>query len=447
MKPSASRPVQEKVFMFMPIIFTLLFAWFPSGLVLYWVTNSLLQFAQQWNVNRKMAAEKTNPLLNKKIEKSQKHNCCTCNSKRRSRIAVTRVSGPNAAEIYRKITNKEPEHMRARHTVFYGEGETRIDSGIALFFKGPDSYTGEDVFELSTHGSPAIIDVLLERLYMLGSRQAEPGEFTKRAYLNDKMDLTQAEAVADLIESVSARTAAAATRSLVGEFSEKVNDISNAITELRTLVETMLDFSDQDLEETKKHPDELIHKTKEAKKSLEKLIEQTRSGIRLRDGMVMAIVGEPNVGKSSLFNRICGNERAIVSSEAGTTRDIISENITIDGFPLKLLDTAGVKDSQNQIEKEGVKRAIEAGESADIVLEVVDAREWDQIKKINKSMLVLNKSDLMIKKPKIDSNKTFLLSAKTGEGIDNLLDHIAGLFMDNDSRLIHYCEKKTSEVN
>ena len=147
----------------------------------------------------------------------------------------------------------------------------------------------------------------------------------------------------------------------------------------------------------------------------------------------MAIVGEPNVGKSSLFNRICGNERAIVSSEAGTTRDIISENITIDGFPLKLLDTAGVRDSQNQIEKEGVKRAIEAGESADIVLEVVDAREWDQNKKINKSMLALNKSDLLIKKPEMDSNKVFLISAKTGEGIDNLLDHIAGLFMDDDS--------------
>ena len=147
----------------------------------------------------------------------------------------------------------------------------------------------------------------------------------------------------------------------------------------------------------------------------------------------MAIVGEPNVGKSSLFNRICGNERAIVSSEAGTTRDIISENITIDGFPLKLLDTAGVRDSQNQIEKEGVKRAIEAGESADIVLEVVDAREWDQNKKINKSMLAMNKSDLLIKKPETDTNKVFLISAKTGEGIDNLLDHIAGLFMDDDS--------------
>ena len=148
----------------------------------------------------------------------------------------------------------------------------------------------------------------------------------------------------------------------------------------------------------------------------------------------MAIVGEPNVGKSSLFNRICGNERAIVSSEAGTTRDIISENITIDGFPLKLLDTAGVRDSQNQIEKEGVKRAIEAGESADIVLEVVDAREWDQNKKINKSMLALNKSDLLIKKPEMDSNKVFLISAKTGEGIPELLMVVTGLaqkFLEN----------------
>ena len=174
--------------------------------------------------------------MNKKIEKVSGTIAALATARGTAGIAVTRVSGPNAAEIYRKITNKEPEHMRARHTVFYGEGETRIDSGIALFFKGPDSYTGEDVFELSSHGSPAIIDILLERLYMLGSRQAEPGEFTKRAYLNDKMDLTQAEAVADLIESVSARTAAAATRSLVGEFSERVNDISKAIAEVKNSV-------------------------------------------------------------------------------------------------------------------------------------------------------------------------------------------------------------------
>ena len=370
--------------------------------------------------------------MNKKIEKVSGTIAALATARGTAGIAVTRVSGSKAAEIYQKITNKNPKHMRARHSVFYGEGGKKIDSGIALFFRGPDSYTGEDVFELSSHGSPAIVDALLERLYVLGSREAMPGEFTKRAYLNDKMDLTQAEAVADLIESVSARTAAAAHRSLVGEFSEKVNDISRTIAELRALVETMLDFSDQDLEETK-HPEDLIHKTKEAKKRLEKLIEQTRTGISLRSGMVMAIVGKPNVGKSSLFNRICGNERAIVSSEAGTTRDIISENITIDGFPLRLLDTAGVRDSQNQIEKEGVKRAIEAGESADIVLEVVDAREWDQNKDINKSMLVLNKSDLLIRKLKIDANETFLLSAKTGEGIDNLLDHIAGLFMTDDS--------------
>jgi len=177
----------------------------------------------------------------------------------------------------------------------------------------------------------------------------------------------------------------------------------------------------------------LLQKTKEAKNSLEILIEQTRTGIRLRNGIVMAIVGKPNVGKSSLFNRICGSERAIVSSEAGTTRDIISENITVDGFPIRILDTAGVRDSQDQIEQEGVKRAIEASESADIVLEVIDSREWSQKNTEDKNVLILNKADLLTEKLKIEANKAFLLSAKTGDGIDKLLDHIAGLFMDEDS--------------
>ena len=367
--------------------------------------------------------------MNKKIEKVSGTIAALATAKGSAGIAVTRVSGPKAEEIYHKITNKKPKHMVATHTIFYGERGTTIDNGIALFFKGPDSYTGEDVFELSSHGSPAVIEMLLQRVYMLGGREAEPGEFTKRAYLNDKMDLTQAEAVADLIESVSARTAAAARRSLVGEFSKRVNNISSNVSEVRAIVEAMLDFSDQDLEETK-HPENLLQKTNEAKYNLEKLIDQTRTGIRLRSGMVMAIVGKPNVGKSSLFNRICGSERAIVSSEAGTTRDIISENITIDGFPLRLLDTAGVRGSQNKIEQEGVKRAIEAAESADIVLEVVDSREWTQSNKKNKSTLILNKADLLTKNLKIDENKVFLLSAKTGEGIDKLLDHIAEFFMD-----------------
>ena len=370
--------------------------------------------------------------MNIKIEKVSGTIAALATARGASGIAVTRVSGLKAKEIYREITKKTPEHMIAKHTVFYGEGETRIDSGIALFFKGPDSYTGEDVIELSSHGSSAVIEMLLERIYSLGGREAEPGEFTKRAYLNDKMDLTQAEAVADLIESVSARTAAAASRSLVGEFSKRVNDTSAAVSEVRALVEATLDFSDQDLEETK-HPNHLLQKTKEAKNSLEILIEQTRTGIRLRNGIVMAIVGKPNVGKSSLFNRICGSERAIVSSEAGTTRDIISENITVDGFPIRILDTAGVRDSQDQIEQEGVKRAIEASESADIVLEVIDSREWSQKNTEDKNVLILNKADLLTEKLKIEANKAFLLSAKTGDGIDKLLDHIAGLFMDEDS--------------
>ena len=316
--------------------------------------------------------------MNKKIKKVTGTIAAQASARGAAGISVIRVSGPQTKEFFSEITKKTPVDRNAAYTTFYGSNDKEIDNGVAVFFEGPKSYTGEDVAEFSSHGSPAIVEMILNRIYELGGREAQPGEFTKRAYLNDKMDLTQAEAVADLIESTSARTAMAAKRSLAGEFSKKVGDISNKVTEVRAFVETMLDFSDQDLDETK-HPKTLLSMLEEAKDSFEKLIEQTRIGIRVRNGLVITIMGEPNVGKSSLFNKICGSERAIVSSKAGTTRDIVSENITIDGFPLKVLDTAGLRYSEDEIEQEGVKRALEAGKSADIVLEVFDAKDWKTI--------------------------------------------------------------------
>jgi len=370
--------------------------------------------------------------LNKKIQKVTGTIAALASARGMAGISVIRVSGPQSKEFFSQITKKTPKHRNAVFTTFYGNNDKEIDTGVAVFFEGPQSYTGEDVIELSSHGSPAIVEMILTRIYELGGREAQPGEFTKRAYLNDKMDLTQAEAVADLIESVSARTAMAAKRSLAGEFSKKVSDISNKVTRVRVFVETMLDFSDQDLDETK-HPETLLSMLEEAKQSFEKLVEQTRVGIRMRSGLVITIMGEPNVGKSSLFNKICGNERAIVSSKAGTTRDIVSENITIDGFPIKVLDTAGLRHSEDEIEKEGVKRALEAGKAADIVLEVFDAKNWKKINRENKSTIILNKSDLFDGDPQLDETNTFLLSAKTGEGIDSLLDHIANQFIDTNS--------------
>ncbi len=370
--------------------------------------------------------------MNKKIEKIAGTIAALASARGSAGIAVIRVSGPLAKECFSEITKKTPKHRSACYTSFYGDNNKEIDKGISLFFEGPNSYTGEDVIEFSTHGSPAIVEMMLSRIYALGVREAEPGEFTKRAYLNDKMDLTQAEAVADLIESTTSRTAMAAKRSLSGEFSLRVRDLSNKITETRALAEAMLDFSDQDLDETK-HPAALLNKLDEAAQSFEALIDQTRVGIMVRKGIIITIMGEPNVGKSSLFNKICGNERAIVSSKAGTTRDIVSENITIDGFPVRILDTAGLRYSDDEIEQEGVKRALEASKSADIVLEVIDANSWNKNNTHNDNTLVLNKADLLEKKLEIDTKKTFLLSAKTGDGVDKLLDHIAGQFVHSDN--------------
>ena len=370
--------------------------------------------------------------MNKKIKKVTGTIAAQASAKGMAGISVIRISGPQTKEFFSEITKKTPVDRNAAYTSFYGSNDKEIDSGVAVFFEGPKSYTGEDVAEFSSHGSPAIVEMILNRIYELGGREAQPGEFTKRAYLNDKMDLAQAEAVADLIESTSARTALAAKRSLAGEFSKRVGDISNRVTGVRAFVETMLDFSDQDLDETK-HPETLLSMLEEAKESFEKLIEQTRIGIRVRNGLVITIMGEPNVGKSSLFNKICGSERAIVSSKAGTTRDIVSENITIDGFPIKVLDTAGLRHSEDDIEQEGVKRALEAGKSADIVLEVFDAKNWKTINREKKSTIVLNKSDLLEDSLQQNEPNIFLLSAKTGEGVDRLLDHIASQFTDTDS--------------
>ena len=368
--------------------------------------------------------------MSKKIENISGTIAALSSAKGMAGISVIRVSGKHTKEIFKKLTNKKPEHMRAIYTGFYSTNDLEIDKGVALFFAGPNSYTGEDTCELSVHGSPAIVGMMLDRVFELGARQAQPGEFTKRAYLNDKLDLTQAEAVADLIESVSIKTAMAAKRSLSGEFSNRVNKLLEDVIKIRALVEAMLDFSDQDLDETK-HPEALISATRETKQSFQALIKQTRTGIRVRDGLVITILGKPNVGKSSLFNMICGSDRAIVNSKAGTTRDIVSESITIDGFPIRVLDTAGIRESEDEIEQEGIKRAIEARDSADMVLEVLDARDWTNEIHQTENTLVFNKADLLEGPTKTDPKNAHIVSAKTGEGMNKLLDHISSYFSES----------------
>ena len=369
--------------------------------------------------------------MNKKIKTLSGTIAALASAKGRSGIAVIRVSGPKAIEIYNKITNKQPKHLKATYTSLFDSSGLEIDKGVCLFFSGPKSYTGEDVFEITCHGSTVIVEMLLGRLFELGARQALEGEFTKRAYLNDKMDLTQAEAVADLIESVSTRTAKAALKSLSGDFSQRVNQISKKIIKLRSIIEASLDFSDQDLEETD-HPKLVIKEVEMTKNSYLVLIKQTRIATRLRDGLVVAIVGEPNVGKSTLFNRMCGSERAIVSSKAGTTRDIISENITIDGFPIQIIDTAGIRESKEEVEQEGVRRAIEASKTADLAIEVIDIHKHKKKEELEGTITALNKIDTYSGPTIKCSENTFLVSAKTGTGIDKLLDFIASYFIDAD---------------
>ena len=265
----------------------------------------------------------------------------------RAGLAIVRVSGPLTKQIAKKILGYSPKHMAAKYSSFKTpEGEI-VDSGTALFFNSPRSYTGEDVLELTCHGGQAIVDHLLEVLFGHGARIAERGEFTKRAFLNDKLDLIQAEAVADLIESTSRATAKAAQRSLDGAFSKELCLLSNELTELRAEVEASLDFPEEDLTETK-HKKNLESKLEAIQKRLKLLLASTETACRVREGITVVLTGRPNVGKSSLLNTLCGHERAIVNRAPGTTRDTLDETILLDGFVVRLIDTAGIRKPKTQ---------------------------------------------------------------------------------------------------
>ena len=258
--------------------------------------------------------------MNKKINKQADTIAACATAAGSSGLALIRVSGPNTTTIAKKIIGLVPKPMRAKYSNFLSPGRSIIDSGIALYFKGPKSYTGENTLELTCHGGSAVVDQILQALIEYGARLAGPGEFTKRAFLNDKMDLTQAEAVADLIESSSAATARAAKRSLDGAFSTKTLNLGALLSEIRVNVEASLDFPEEDLKETGQH-DGLIFKTNETKDIFSTLLKNTRLACRTREGVVVALTGKPNVGKSTLMNTLCGHERAIVSEVPGTTRD------------------------------------------------------------------------------------------------------------------------------
>ena len=349
-----------------------------------------------------------------------------------SGISVIRISGSKVKPITKKTLKKELGHMKAELTPFYDQNGKAVDQVIALFFESPASYTGEDTLEISCHGSTAVVDEILSSLYQQGARPANAGEFTRRAFLNDKLDLTQAEAVADLIQSTSIEVARAAQNSLEGVFSKKVFAILDSLVELRSIVEASLDFPDEELEETG-HNKKLVKLFMQTRDSYLKLLEQTRVACRVREGITVAITGEPNVGKSTLLNRLIGHERAIVSEEPGTTRDTIEANTTIDGYPVSFIDTAGIRKTDNKIEKEGIRRALEATENADLILEVKDATQ-EKIGGIEDAgkdhLVVLNKADLLNKKDNIrpKTKNIFLVSALEGRGVNKIIENLSNRF-------------------
>jgi tRNA modification GTPase len=352
----------------------------------------------------------------------------------RGGIGIVRVSGPGCRGIAEIVVGRVPEPRLAELHRFLDAAGDPIDEGIALFFPAPNSLTGEDVLELQGHGGPVVMDLLLRRILGLGARAAQPGEFTQRAFLNDKLDLAQAEAVADLIDSGSAQAARAALRSLAGEFSSQVHDLAESVLELRMWVEAAIDFPEEEVDFLGDRA--LAIRLDFIRQRFAELAETARQGTLLCDGITVVIAGRPNAGKSSLLNRLAGYDAAIVTAVPGTTRDVLRERIEIDGLPLHVLDTAGLRDSSDEVEVEGIRRAHREIERADRVLFVVDASDTVAVAGIEADLAALpTEAPRTVVYNKIDRTGTAAgleggdpvrvrLSATTGDGLSLLRQHL-----------------------
>ncbi|HLB55922.1 MAG TPA: tRNA uridine-5-carboxymethylaminomethyl(34) synthesis GTPase MnmE [Coxiellaceae bacterium] len=350
----------------------------------------------------------------------------------RGGVGIIRISGKDAKKIALKII--EPLALQPRtayFTAFYDINKNILDEGIVLFFENPHSFTGEDVVELQSHGSPIVLDKLLKTIIHYGARIAKPGEFSERAFLNKKIDLTQAEAIADLIAANSEQAARSAVRSLQGEFSKKIHTLLESLINLRMQIEAMIDFPEEEIDFlADPRIAEILQKTID---EVEHVKNQAKQGVLLQNGLHVVIAGKPNAGKSSLLNYLSGRDSAIVTDIPGTTRDILRESISLDGLPLHIIDTAGLRETNDAIEQEGVRRAREQMQQADLILLVVDASEIAlemmivEAQATTPILIVRNKIDLTNESPVIISNNNQIeikISIKNNSGLDLLTQEI-----------------------
>ena len=347
-------------------------------------------------------------------------------------VGIIRISGKNLLPLAKQLSHKTPIPRSAHYSHFYDNKGEIVDSGLLLYFPAPHSYTGEDTLELQGHGGRVVLDMLLKQILSLGVRQAKAGEFTERAFLNNKLDLAQAEAVADLIESSTEQSVRSAQKSMQGVFSKQINKLLEELTELRVYVEAAIDFVDEEIDFLS---DGIVeNRLKKLIETITKIQATAQQGRLLRDGMTVVLAGKPNAGKSSLLNALAGHEAAIVTDIAGTTRDVLRERIQLDGMPLHIIDTAGLHESDNVIEQEGIRRAHHEISQADRILLLIDVREAETATELIKTLpdninitKIYNKIDLSDNKAELketDNGTEIYLSIKPENGLELLKQHL-----------------------